>query len=212
MAEVKICGNRRREDIEFAAGADYLGFIVEVADSPRSLSIADATPLVRQAAGNAQTVAVVKSTEKEFLSNVCSSLETDYIQIQLEVEPETLLEVKEELGVQVIGLVVATDGAETRAKALAEVADIILLDSAGPGGAGGTGITHDWSLSRSVRDAIYPAMFMLAGGLTPSNVASAISAVNPWAVDVASGVEEGGFKSKELVAAFIASAKGGTNA
>ena len=211
MPEVKICGNRRREDIEYASDAAYLGFIIQIAQSPRSLTVAEAKPLLAQASGAAQTVAVVNTTDMHVLSYMCEQLEPDYVQLQLEVPPQTILDIKEVLGVQVIGLVSATPGAELRAKEMAEVADMVLVDSAAGGKTGGTGAVHDWTVSRSVRDAIYPSMFMLAGGLNPDNVVEAIKTVRPAVVDVSSGVESNGVKSKELVSSFISIAKGVTD-
>lgn len=208
MPEVKICGNRRREDIEYASGADYLGFIIQIERSPRSLTVAEAKPLIAQASGAAQTVAVVDGTDTHVLSEICEQLEPDYLQVQVETTPQTILDIKEVLGVQVIALVSATPGAADRARAMAEVADIVLVDSAFGGKAGGTGTVHDWTLSRGVRDAIYPSMLMLAGGLNPENVVEAARTVRPAIVDVSGGVEVNGTKSKELVSSFISRAKG----
>jgi phosphoribosylanthranilate isomerase len=80
--------------------------------------------------------------------------------------------------------------------------DFHLLDSSAPGLPGGTGQTFDWSLVSGRRR---PRQLVLSGGLTPGNVAEAIEAVRPWAVDVASGVEaEPGRKDPEKLAAFAA--------
>jgi phosphoribosylanthranilate isomerase len=87
-------------------------------------------------------------------------------------------------------------------------AEVILLDSPSPLH-GGSGTTFDWSFAaRAV--ARWPALsIMLAGGLTPGNVASAISTVRPWGVDVASGVESApGVKDPDMVHAFVRAARG----
>ncbi len=207
MPEVKICGNRRREDIEYASGADYLGFIIQIRESPRSLTIEEAKPLMAQAQGYGQTVAVVNVFDGDFLSDMCSALDPDYVQLQAELPSSKLLELKDLLGVQVIAHVSPTQGAVERADALTEVADVIAVDTVVDGAIGGTGKTHDWELSRRVRDAVYPAKLMLSGGLNCQNVESAIAAVMPSIVDVSSGVEENGWKSKELVSSFIRKAK-----
>jgi len=82
------------------------------------------------------------------------------------------------------------------------------LDTAGDGGLGGTGIAHDWYLSRRVRDIIYPKHLILAGGLTPENVGEAIRKVKPHGVDVSSGVEERpGIKDHEKMFDFVAKAR-----
>ena len=86
--------------------------------------------------------------------------------------------------------------------------DIILVDSSVKGQYGGTGITHNWQISKEIRDYIYPKPFILAGGLTPNNIIQAVKKVKPYAVDVSSGVETKlGFKDKINVRDFIFNAK-----
>ena len=81
----------------------------------------------------------------------------------------------------------------------------ILLDTAKAGARGGTGEAFDWDVAS---EAAAKLPFFLAGGLTPENVAEAVSRVQPWAVDVSSGVESGGVKDIEKIRAFIRAAKG----
>ena len=86
--------------------------------------------------------------------------------------------------------------------------DCVLLDSLTQGKYGGTGLTHDWTLSKHIRDLIYPVPLILAGGLSPNNVAEAVRMVNPYAVDVSSGVElKPGIKDNQKIVAFIKNAK-----
>jgi phosphoribosylanthranilate isomerase len=86
--------------------------------------------------------------------------------------------------------------------------DAILLDSFIKGQYGGTGKTHDWTLSRQIREAVAPTPVVLAGGLNPENVKEAILSVQPYAVDVASGVElRPAAKDHGKVRAFIENAK-----
>lgn len=82
---------------------------------------------------------------------------------------------------------------------------LVLLDPYVEGSYGGAGVTLDWSIAAQVA-ASHP--IMLAGGLTPENVAEAIRIVRPWAVDVSSGVETDGAKDVEKMRAFIQAAKG----
>ena len=71
-----------------------------------------------------------------------------------------------------------------------------------------TGIIHNWQISKEIRNYIYPKPFILAGGLTPTNVIQAVTKVKPYAVDVSSGVETNvGFKDKIKVRNFIVNAK-----
>ena len=86
--------------------------------------------------------------------------------------------------------------------------DAILLDSFSKGQYGGTGKIHDWGLSAKIREVAKPVSVILAGGLKPENVKEAILKVQPYAVDVASGVEAiPGVKDHEKVRAFVENAK-----
>lgn len=95
---------------------------------------------------------------------------------------------------------------DVRARAAPGVGAVVMLDTGGAGADGGTGARFDWSVAAEVAAGL---PIMLAGGLTPGNVAEAIEQVRPWAVDVSSGVETGGVKDIEKVRAFVRAAKGG---
>jgi len=84
-------------------------------------------------------------------------------------------------------------------------ADAFLLDAYAPGKRGGTGVSFNWELAQSVASTV---LVVLAGGLTPENVAEAISIVKPFGVDVCSGVEaEPGKKDRRLLRGFIQEAR-----
>jgi phosphoribosylanthranilate isomerase len=90
----------------------------------------------------------------------------------------------------------------------AKLFDAVLLDSFVEGQYGGTGVVHDWGLSKRVKRVIQPKPLILAGGLTPENVAEAVRTVEPYAVDVSSGVEQQpGIKSHKKIVEFIKNAK-----
>jgi phosphoribosylanthranilate isomerase len=100
------------------------------------------------------------------------------------------------------------------ARAYAEVADYLILDTQAPDipGIGASGATHDWSVSRRIVDSVRVPV-ILAGGLSPENVAEAVRAVSPWGVDSLTHTNRplpgGGFrKDLERVAAFVAAARG----
>ena len=97
--------------------------------------------------------------------------------------------------------------AVAEACAVAPEVDAILLDSGNPAlrvkELGGTGRTHDWAISRKLRDAVEVPVW-LAGGLNPDNVAGAIAAVRPYGVDVCTGVRTGGRLDEAKLAAFVA--------
>jgi phosphoribosylanthranilate isomerase len=110
-------------------------------------------------------------------------------------------------------VIVAVDAADPdRVRDYDDVADAILLDSTTEDGAGGTGETHDWHAARTlVDDCSTPVV--LAGGLTPGNVADAVRTVDPYAVDVSSGVERtDGEKDHDAVASFVRNAAPGVSA
>lgn len=85
------------------------------------------------------------------------------------------------------------------------VAASIFLDTAVKGARGGTGVTFDWAVAA---EAAQRLPLMIAGGLTPENVAAAVEQVRPWAVDVSTGVETDGVKDIEKIRAFIRAVKG----
>ena len=102
--------------------------------------------------------------------------------------------------VRVVHMVPESRAEQVTAELRAGLAAAVLLDSKG----GGTGTTFDWAVGRTVQEQ---APFILAGGLTPLNVASAVAQVGPWCVDVSSGVETDGVKDHSKIAAFVANAK-----
>ncbi len=100
------------------------------------------------------------------------------------------------------------DAADPEGARYDDVADTLLVDSVDEEGAGGTGRTHDWDATREFVDSV-DSPVVLAGGLTPENVADAVATVEPFAVDVASGVEHtGGEKDHDAVRQFVANATG----
>jgi phosphoribosylanthranilate isomerase len=112
------------------------------------------------------------------------------------------------LAARVDASVVAAVDADADLAAYADAVDALLVDSTDERGAGGTGETHDWERTRE-RTADLDVPVILAGGLTPENVAEAVATVDPYAVDTATGVErEGGLKDHDAVTAFVARAGG----
>ncbi|MGC8831842.1 MAG: phosphoribosylanthranilate isomerase [Thermoproteota archaeon] len=210
MVKVKICGITRREDLEDAvsAGADIVGFIVDVPSSPRSLKHQDAAHLISTVPSGVSSVAVTVLRDLESLMRVFD-LGADYL--QLHGEPSLLVNLAKEgfLKGSVIGVVNARlPSALKLAVDYSTLFEIVLLDSLRNGGLGGSGEAHDWRVSRMIRDAIQPRPLILAGGLTPDNVSIAVSTVKPYGVDVSTGVEAyPGVKDREKVFKFVSEAK-----
>ena len=209
---VKICGITRKEDLEVAAaaGADAVGFVVEVASSPRNLSLIDAEKLIRQVPPFVKSVLVTVPSTLEELVKACKALTPDSVQ----VHGENLRDVGATRGklpnTFLIGAVKANySGAVEEAVKVAKVFDAVILDSFVQGKHGGTGVIHDWNVSQHIKQVIHPKPLILAGGLNPENVAEAVHIVEPYAVDVSSGVErQPGVKDKLKMIEFVKNAKG----
>jgi phosphoribosylanthranilate isomerase len=209
---VKICGITRKEDLDAAtaAGADAVGFVVSVASSPRNISLADAEKLMRQVPPFVKSVLVTVPSNLEDLMATCEALNPDAVQIHGEnlqdfgavrsKLPSTLL-----IGAVKANAKDAVGNAEEAAKAF----DAVILDSFVQGKHGGTGVVHDWNVSQHIKQVIHPKPLILAGGLSPENVAEAVRTVHPYAVDVSSGVErQPGVKDYRKMVEFVRNAKG----
>ena len=203
---VKICGltNPADRDLAIDAGADALGFISQVpVETPRELPLAAVKKLASAVPPFVTTVLV---TAPESISEAVSSHErtqTDAVQIHGSLSPEELEELRAHVDAAIIVAVDVTSPDSTLS-AYAASADALLVDSATMGG---TGKTHDWERARALR-ARFETPLILAGGLTPENVAEGIKQVSPFAVDVATGVErDGGKKEPEAVRTFISRAE-----
>ncbi len=211
MVKVKICGITGEEDLTAAvnAGVDMLGFVVEVPSSPRNLAISKARYLISKVPESVSSVAVTVFKTIDELVHIHEGSRADFLQIHGSYPHILVSNVNLSSKSNIIG---AVDGRAPDALNLAiEFSDIfqsVLLDTAGKGGVGGTGATHNWSLSRRIRDAIHPTPLILAGGLTPENVGKAIQMVKPYGVDVSSGVEKKpGIKDHKKMLNFVAEAK-----
>jgi phosphoribosylanthranilate isomerase len=207
---VKICGITRKEDLDaaVAAGADAIGFVVGVASSPRNIALEKAEKLIRQVPPFVKSVLVtVPRGIDEF--EMYEKLNPDAIQIHgenLHAAASVRLKIPNTL---LIGAVNAkgANALDVVSRA-AKIFDAVLLDSFTNGRYGGTGIVHDWELSKRAKQTIHPKPLILAGGLTPENVAEAVRTVEPYAVDVSSGVElQLGIKDHKKIIEFIKNAK-----
>ncbi|MBX8631679.1 MAG: phosphoribosylanthranilate isomerase [Thermoplasmata archaeon] len=194
--------------MDYAAAADYIGFVVEVAGSRRSVAVEEAVPLFRHASEFAKTVAVVKNAESTFINSIAQLLRPDFIQLHTRATPEQLAALSDISGTGLIALVMPGNDDVQSARQISRVCDMVVADTAVSGESGGTGKVHDWSITRRIRDAIYPRPLMLSGGLNEENVDDAIRTVVPAAVDVSSGVEENGMKSLRKVDRFIRKVRG----
>jgi phosphoribosylanthranilate isomerase len=209
---VKICGITKKEDLNaaVAAGADAVGFVVDVHSSPRKISIDKAVSLMEQVPPFVKSVMVTVPASLRELTELCEELNPDAVQIH----GENLLDfnaVKTHLSKTILIKAVKANSPQVVGKAekAARVFDAVILDSFTDGTYGGTGVVHDWKASRIVRQVIHPKPLILAGGLNPENVAEAVQIVEPYAVDVSSGVEQRpGIKDHQKIVEFVERAKG----
>ncbi len=222
MTRVKVCCNTHAEDIALCVeeGADAVGVVVEYpAPVPWSLSRRRAAELISGVPPFVSTVAVVGG-DADTILRLAEATRADALQLHGDEPEEVVQAVRQGLsgtGVRLlkvlsIGHGHGHDATEWNARAERFVgagADAILLDARAAGRAGGgTGRTIDWSLAHTVTTTCSRPV-VLAGGLTPENVGSAISSVMPYAVDVVSSVEDTDHrKVRSRLRAFVAATRG----
>ncbi|MEM0054103.1 MAG: phosphoribosylanthranilate isomerase [Nitrososphaeria archaeon] len=209
--KVKICGITNEKDLAMVCnmGADAVGFVVGVPNSPRNLPLEKAKGLFRRVPTSVRSVLVVVPQSSEALLKLYEELKPNVIQIHGGSISETIaLKQKFPNAILVRSISVKSEEAVQKAVKAAKIFDAVHVDSWAAGRYGGTGLTHEWAFSRRIREAIYPKPLILAGGLTSENVKEAVETVKPYAVDVSTGVEvKPGVKDPLKVEAFIRNAK-----
>jgi phosphoribosylanthranilate isomerase len=207
MTRVKICGLKDPDLVRFCAaeGTDWIGFVF-VEASPRHVT-PEATETLLLGVGRAVPVALMVDPDDKLIDRVTRT-GIRVLQLHGSETPERVAEIRERTGCEVwkaLGVATAQDLAGAGAF---EAADRLLIDAKPPAGAdrtGGHGAAFDWTILEGWQS---PRPWILAGGLTPENVAAAIAATGAPAVDVSSGVEKlRGLKDRERVRAFLRAAK-----
>jgi phosphoribosylanthranilate isomerase len=180
---VKVCGitNQRDADAAVAAGADALGFVF-YPRSPRAISPETAASFIERLPPFVTAVGLFVNPEREELAHVTDIAPVSVLQFHGD-EPESLCSSVNRPYIKAFN--VTPDFDLMREAARFPTAAAYLLDAAVPGLRGGTGTTFDWRLWPRHCDK----PLVLAGGLSPDNVAAAIAATRPYAVDVSGGVE-----------------------
>lgn len=207
---VKICGLKTPADVAAvaASGAAYAGFVF-FAKSPRNLTIPAARELALAAPVGLAKVALVVDADDAFLDAITEAMPLDMLQLHGHESPDRVAEVRARYGLPVMKAVgVADEGDLAAVFDYSLVADQILVDAKPPKNAdlpGGNGLSFDWRLVAQRR---WLRPWMLAGGLTPDNVAEAIRLTNARQVDVSSGVESApGIKDAGRISAFVKAAQ-----
>jgi len=195
---IKVCGITNSEDALAAAelGADAIGFVF--APSPRQVSPEVAREIIQTLPPLVRTVGVFVDENPERVASITDLCDLDLLQFH---GKETVSDCKR-FGRRVIKAIRVKD--EDDLEVCSEYVDVVeafLLDTYVAGQSGGTGITFDWSIAHNARKY---GRIILAGGLSPDNVAAAIRMAEPYAVDASSGLEQRpGVKDHDKMARFI---------
>ena len=200
--QIKFCGLMRTRDVEMALhhGASYVGAIM--AGGPRNLSLRDALATLAPAKGRARRVAVVRVGRPEEVADI--GRDFDVIQLHGDVTPADVAALRPLFSGQ-IWAVARSTGSELPPylSELYSVCDAVVLDKKTESGLGGSGERLNWNSLAESLPAGKRGQTVLAGGLTPSNVAEAIKLLQPDIVDVSSGVENApGIKNHDLMREF----------
>ncbi|MFZ5616157.1 MAG: phosphoribosylanthranilate isomerase [Pseudomonadota bacterium] len=201
MIPFKVCCMQSTEeaDAAIAAGAIAIGLVAEMPNGPGPIgdeAIAEIAAHVHARHGaRVWTTLLTSRIAEDAIADHVAATGVNTVQIVDQPSPKTYAHLRRaHPGLRIMQVIhVEDDGAVNQARRASEEVDAILLDSGKPSAAirtlGGTGDTHDWTISRRVVEACGRPVF-LAGGLNPMNVAEAIAAVRPFGVDICSGLRD----------------------
>lgn len=208
---VKICGLRDAEAAQAAvdAGADALGFIL--APSKRQMDpslVAEIAGTLDRSSNHPSIVGVMVNPSGQDVAGAVTDGGLETVQLSGDESP-AILDAIEMPVIKAFRFPLGTS-MDDAARAIepwfsaARPAARVIVEGHAPGAYGGTGMPADWSLVARLGER-FPVV--LAGGLTPENVAEAVNAARPWGVDVSSGVERDGEKNPEMIRQFVTQAR-----
>jgi phosphoribosylanthranilate isomerase len=203
MTRIKVCGIMNRAELlqAISAGADAVGFVVEIDSSRHRLSAKDAADLIKLVPPFTKSVAVIVPDDVEGAVQLAELIGADVLQVHGSLSAADLAELKGRVSQKLVAAVAAGSNLnEIRNYAVSS--DAVLLDSVAQGMLGGTGAVHDWNKSAAIVESLKVPV-ILAGGLNPANVAAAIKKVRPYAVDASSGLETDGKKDPQKILSFV---------
>ncbi len=215
MTWIKICATTNLDDAfaSIDAGASALGFILT--ESPRRITPESATAIIAALPPSVEKIGVVVNETPEFLAKLANDLGLTGLQLHGDEPPDQLPQFRRALGLRKIiktlqarELLAAPDTLDDYLRN-SKFIDGILLDSGSPAARGGTSIPFDWNAALPIVERIKQHLpVIIAGGLTPANVADAIRLFDPCGVDAVSGVElSPGKKDPAKLRAFISAAR-----
>jgi phosphoribosylanthranilate isomerase len=207
---VKICCIRTIDEARLAIryGASAIGFVSAMPSGPGPISEDLIAEIAADVPPGVSSFLLTSTQDADSIITQQRKTRVNTLQLVDAVPINTYQELRRILpGIGIVQVIhVLDDDALREAQSVAPYVDAILLDSGNPRlpvkELGGTGRTHDWRISRRIRDEIGLPVF-LAGGLNPGNVAKAIRQVCPYAVDVCSGVRTDGRLDEEKLSRFI---------
>lgn len=205
---IKICCISSAQDVEIAvnAGVDALGFVSQMPSGPGVIDWSLIPQLIASLPDHIDSFLLTKSTSTNELVEQAINTGATTLQLVDEVELETLKALKQALPTHNIVQVVHVmdEHAIDYAHEVAEVVDMVLLDSGNPNQnvLGGTGKVHDWSISAQICEQLDVPVY-LAGGLAPHNIRDAIETVAPFGVDICSGVRTNDVLDAEKLTHFV---------
>lgn len=215
MIWIKICATTNLDDALacLAAGADALGFILTA--SPRQIAPESAAAIIAALPPSVEKIGVVVNETPQRLAELANQIGLTGLQLNGDEPPDQLPEFRRALGLRKIikalqaHELLAAPGMLDDYLRNSKSIDGILLDSGSPAARGGTGQTFDWNAALPIVNRIKQVVpVIIAGGLTPANVAGAIRLFDPCGVDVVSGVElSPGKKAPDELRVFLASAR-----
>lgn len=192
MTQVKICGITNEEDALKAAilGADYLGFLVEISFSEDKVTRKQARDIIRKLPLEVTPVFVTYLQKAKPIIEIAKEIKPVIIQLHNDISLEEIGKIRKSLPrIKLTKTIsVVDENSIKEAKKYENYVDYILLDTKSGKRKGGTGIIHNWDISRKIVKSVNKKVF-LAGGLNPDNVEQAIKKVKPYAVDTNSGVK-----------------------
>lgn len=216
---IKICcmASVAEAALALEAGADALGFVMRMPSGPGPIEETLAREIIATVPRGVPTFMLTSEIEAKPIVAQLETTGANTVQIVDYVTPGTRQRLRDAMPELRIVQVVHVTGPESVDEAwiAAQTSDMILLDSGNPSAKikelGGTGRVHDWTVSKEIREAIDVPLW-LAGGLRAENVAEAIDAVQPYGVDVCSGVRTGGALDPEKVRAFVGAVRAASRA
>jgi phosphoribosylanthranilate isomerase len=208
---IKICCIQSASEarLAIAEGADALGLVGAMPSGPGPIEDAEIAAIAAVVPPPVATFLLTSATEPEAIIAHARRCRTNTVQLVDRVAPAAFAQLRAALpGIRLVQVIhVGGEEAIGEARDIAPLADALLLDSGRPHEAirvlGGTGRTHDWTISRRIVEAASCPVF-LAGGLRPDNVGAAVRTVRPFAVDVCTGVRTDYRLDPARLQAFVA--------